>query len=54
MMKFKKDIILHLNVVGDILAEDAGVGHDGAEYEHNAGEDPDGEGRYTLVRKVRG
>ena len=37
------EVLLDPDVLDDILAEDAGVGHDGTEDEHDAGEDPDGE-----------
>ena len=32
-----------------VLAEDAGVGHHGAEHEEDAGQEPDGQCRDTLT-----
>ena len=38
----------HLDVLDDVLAEDEGVGHDGAEHEHDAGQHPQRQSRDTL------
>ena len=48
LIKIDKQILLHPDVFDNILAEDEGVGHDGAEDEHDAGEDPDGESSHSL------
>ena len=37
------EVLLFPDVLDDILAQDAGVGHDGREDEHDTGEDPDRE-----------
>ena len=46
------EVLLDPDVLDDILAEDAGVGHDGREDEHDAGEDPDREGVNALTSKM--
>ena len=38
----------HLDVLDDVLAEDEGVGHDGAEDEHDTGQHPQRQGRHSL------
>ena len=45
------EALLFPDVFDDILAEDADVGHDGREDEHDAGEDPDREGVDALTAK---
>ena len=37
----------------DILAEDEGVGHDGAEHEHDAGQQPDCQSCGSLTRNFQ-
>ena len=46
------EALLFPDVFDDILAEDADVGHDGREDEHDAGEDPDREGVNALTSKM--
>ena len=45
--------LLDPDVLDDILAEDAGVGHDGTEDEHDAGEDPDRERCDSLEENMQ-
>ena len=51
--KFYLPVLPDLDESDDVLAEDEGVGHDGAEYEHDAGKNPDRQSCGSLTRNFQ-
>ena len=54
-IKFEQflEVLLESDVLDDVLAKDAGVGHDGTEDEHDAGQDPDRERCDSLEQNMQ-